>query len=402
MKIAFLAPTKVESSSSGIHVIKDITCLLNSLPNTNVAIFSIGKKDEIIKLKNYKEIVLKNNGFIGNDNILIKLLDYLSLLSSKRSYNFFIRNKCSALISKLLDYNPEIIVTSYEFSDLITRYKEHNKNVKIIALMDDPRQINDIVNSKLALIKDKTFLCKIYKVGVKIIAYNYMQMLKKKYSELVKNSVFVINFTEEGNKISKKIYRLYSNKFFVIPPPILNFKPTYKLKVKKHAKNILFLGSCNYPPNKESIQLIEENIAPKLPEFNFIIVGKNCKKYRVGNIKSLGYVKNMNRILEKTDMCISPIIHGGGIKTKLLEYIAAGKPIIGTSLAFEGYPIKDGLNAIIENDIDRYPEKIRLLAKSYKPRKEMSKNTLKIISYFSNKKIMKRWTTLFNKAMLIT
>lgn len=400
MKIALLAPTKVESSFSGIHVIKDITCLLNSLPNINVTVFSIGKNEENIKLKNYKEIVLKNNGFIGNDDILIKLLDYLSLFLLKRSYSFFIRNKCSALIDKLIDYNPEIIITSYEFSDLITLYKRHNKNVKIIALMDDPRQINDTVNSKLALIKSKTFSCKIYRVGVKIIAYNYVQMLEKKYTKLVKNSVFVINFTKEGSKISKKIYRLYSNKFFVIPPPLLNFKPTYKLKVKKHARNILFLGSCNYSPNKESIQLIENNIAPKLPEFNFILVGKNCRKYRFGNIRSFGYVAHINKILAESDICISPIIHGGGIKTKLLEYITAAKPVIGTSLAFEGYNVKDSINAIIEDDINRYPERIRLLANSYRLRKKIAQNTEEIVSYFSKEKIAKKWITLFNKTML--
>lgn len=404
MKIAFLVPTKVQSNHSGVHVIKDITCLLNSLPNIYVTVFSIGKKDENIKLKNYKEIVSKNNGFIGNNNILIKLLDYFSLLLLKRSYSYFIRNTCSTLIGKLADYDPDIIITSYEFSDFITHYKRHNKKIKIMALMDDPRQLNDAINSKLALIKNKTFLCKIYKFEVKFIAHNYLQMLKEKYDGLVKNAIFIINFTIEGNEISKKIYKKYSSKFLVIPPPLTNFniKSTHKLKVKRHARNILFLGSCNYSPNKEAIQLIENNIAPKLPEFNFILVGKNCKKYKFGNIKSFGYIAHINKILDKSDICIAPIIHGGGIKTKLLDYIVACKPIIGTSLAFEGYPIKDGINAVIEDDIDRYAERIRLLAKSYRLRKEITKNTLKIIPYFSNDKLIKRWTTLFNKAMLIT
>lgn len=404
MKIAFLVPTKVQNNNSGVHVIKDITCLLNSLPNIDVTIFSIGKKDESIKIKTYyKEIVSKSSGFIGNNNILIKLLDYLSLLVLKRSYSYFIRNSCSALIGKIVNYDPDIIITSYEFSDFITHYRRYNKKIRIIALMDDPRQLNDFINSKLVLIKNKTFLYKIYRFGVKIVAHNYLQMLKKKYSELVKNAIFVINFTAEGSKISKKIYKRYSGKFLVIPPPLtINIKSTYKLKVKRYARNILFLGSCNYSPNKEAIQLIENNIAPKLPEFNFILVGKNCRKYESGNIKSFGHIAHINKILDKSDMCIAPIIHGGGIKTKLLDYIAACKPIIGTSLAFEGYPIKDGINAVIEDDIDRYAERIRLLAKSYRLRKEITKNTLKIIPYFSNDKFIKRWTTLFNKAMLIT
>lgn len=405
MKIAFLVPTKVQNNHSGVHVIKDITCLLNSLPDIDVTVFSIGKKDENIRLRTcYKEIVSKSGGFIGNNNILIKLLDYLSLFLLKRSYSYFIRNSCSALIGKIMNYDPDIIITSYEFGDFITHYREHNKKIRIIALMDDPRQLNEVINSKLALIKNKTFLYKIYRFGVKIIAHNYLQMLTKEYSKLVKNAVFVVNFTVEGSKISKKIYKRYSGKFLAIPPPLSNFniKPIHKIKVKKHARNILFLGSCNYPPNKEAIQLIENNIAPKLPEFNFIMVGKNCEKYKISNTESFGYVKHINKILDKADICISPIIHGGGIKTKLLDYIVAGRPIIGTSLAFEGYPVKDRINAIIEDNINKYPEKIRLLAKSYKLRKKIAQNTKEMVSYFSTEKIAKRWATLFNNAMLIT
>lgn len=405
MKIAFLVPTKVQNNNSGVHVIKDITCLLNSLPNIDVTVFSIGGKSESIKLKtHYSEIVSKNSGFIGNTNILIKLLDYFSLLLLKRSYSYSIRNTCGALTSKLIDYDPDIIITSYEFSDFITNYKRYNKKIRIIALMDDPRQLSDAINSKLALIKNKTFLYKIYKFVVRIIAHSYLKMLKKKYTELVKNSVFIINFTTEGNEISKKTYKRYSSKFLVIPPPLPNFniKPIHKLKVKKHARNILFLGSCNYSPNKEAIQLIENNIAPKLPKFNFILVGKNCRKYKDSNIESFGYAASLNKILKKSDICISPIIHGGGIKTKLLDYIVAGKPIIGTSLAFEGYPVKDGINAIIEDDIYRYPERIRLLAQSYKLRKKIAQNTKEIVLYFSTEKIAKQWINLFNKIMLIT
>ena len=139
-----------------------------------------------------------------------------------------------------------------------------------------------------------------------------------------------------------------------------------------------------------------------MPEFNFILVGKNCEKYKASNTESFGYVIHLNKILDKADICISPIIHGGGIKTKLLDYIVAGKPIIGTSLAFEGYPVKDGINAIIEDNIDKYPEKIRLLAGSYELRKKIAQNTKEMVSYFSTEKIAKRWINLFNKIMLIT
>lgn len=396
MKIAILVPQKLYVASTGMAILKDLAFLLHSPQDSRwVAVFSVGPKNEVVKKQNYIEFVAKSSGFVGNNNILINFVDY-SLLFFNRSYSYFIRNINKKFKAQLDKFGPDVIITSYEFSDLVNEYKcNSNKKIKVIALMDDPRQIIDTIKVKIELSRKRTFFNGLYIYCARIIGERYAKVLNEKYAKLVKCSDVVVNFSRESSLISKKEYPDFSSKIVVIPP-LFDFgmkKQQAAVKIKSHIKNILFLGSCGYPPNDEAIKLIKQKIAPNfnLNKFNFIVVGSNCKKYIEKNVTSLGYVDDIDAVIRRTDVCIAPILNGGGIKTKVIKYFNAGKPIIGTSLAFEGYPVINNVNAIIENDINRYPELLLSLDKNYRLRKKLSKNAIEVHTYFSPQKIKNKW-----------
>lgn len=184
----------------------------------------------------------------------------------------------------------------------------------------------------------------------------------------------------------------------MIPPPLQVKKTRINVKnpIIYNKPNILFLGSCGYSPNDEATNLIVNRIAPKTKNFNFILVGTNCKSYTENNVISKGYVPDLEKLLNEVSICIAPIMHGGGIKTKILSYFLANKPVIGTSKAFEGYPIKNGINAIIEDNIDNYPKQIIRLYQNQKIRKRLINNSYSVCSYFSPSQIKKSWLKLFS------
>ena len=70
------------------------------------------------------------------------------------------------------------------------------------------------------------------------------------------------------------------------------------------------------------------------------------------NVLVLGYVPKIEEYILSSDVCIAPIRRGSGIRLKILEYMAAGKPIVSTEVGAEGLPLKTGVNAILCKEVD--------------------------------------------------
>jgi len=176
----------------------------------------------------------------------------------------------------------------------------------------------------------------------------------------VKNADLVLCVSQVDQELLMKIYGVPGNKLVVIPngvdigkfekPPPANYPPL-------STKSVFFHGSLNWYPNIEAANIIVDFIAPKIPEATFIIAGANPlvsfikKLNKAKNVKYVGFLKDLERWIKYSDVCIAPILRGGGTKLKVLEYAAAGKPIVATYKAVEGLPFINGVHALLFKDI---------------------------------------------------
>jgi hypothetical protein len=62
-----------------------------------------------------------------------------------------------------------------------------------------------------------------------------------------------------------------------------------------------------------------------------------------------------------TDLVLIPLSSGTGSSLKTIEAMAAGKLVLGTTVAFRGLAVPSGVHALIEDSIDRYRKRIRTL-----------------------------------------
>jgi glycosyltransferase involved in cell wall biosynthesis len=83
--------------------------------------------------------------------------------------------------------------------------------------------------------------------------------------------------------------------------------------------------------------------------------------------------------LAGADICIAPICSGSGTRLKILEYMAMGKPVISTSKGAEGIDYTHGLNIVIEDEIERYPEIIHQLVADETRCSDLGRNALKLV-----------------------
>ena len=107
---------------------------------------------------------------------------------------------------------------------------------------------------------------------------------------------------------------------------------------------VIFVGTTRYPPNFFAVQEICHDLAPALPHLEFLIVGE--APYRPArvprNVRFLGRVETTAAPLAAARVALAPVRHGSGTRLKLLEYFAAGLPVVSTAKAAEGLEVEDG------------------------------------------------------------
>jgi glycosyltransferase involved in cell wall biosynthesis len=129
----------------------------------------------------------------------------------------------------------------------------------------------------------------------------------------------------------------------------------------------LFIGSW-HQPNIEAVQTLFET-ARALPGVTFVVVGTVGYAFQPAdvpaNVWMLGEVSATARqiVLEAVDLALNPMHGGSGTNLKMLDYFAAGIPVISTQIGARGLPVVDGEHLFIR-DADAFPLAIASLLES--------------------------------------
>jgi glycosyltransferase involved in cell wall biosynthesis len=126
---------------------------------------------------------------------------------------------------------------------------------------------------------------------------------------------------------------------------------------------ILFMGTVRYPPNYFAVQEICAAIAPALPTLQFVVVGDitGAAVHAPVNVRLLGVVPSTAAPLAAAQIAIAPLRHGSGTRLKLLEYFAAGLPVVCTAKAAEGLDARDGREVVFAESPAAVVEAVRSL-----------------------------------------
>ena len=125
---------------------------------------------------------------------------------------------------------------------------------------------------------------------------------------------------------------------------------------------ILFLGS-GHPPNVEAALQIIRNIAPKLPDAYFLIAGSVCwmirNEKREKNVGLAYFISDDEKreLFRVANVALNPMMSGSGTNLKMLDYMAAGLPVISTAVGARGIDIQNRVHAII-CDLDAFADEI--------------------------------------------
>lgn len=121
-------------------------------------------------------------------------------------------------------------------------------------------------------------------------------------------------------------------------------------------RRVLFIGSPGFPPNRAAIDWITRSLAPALLALDapaiVTFIGKGTREHigtPAANVETLGFVADdeMERLLGVSLCMLSPVVHGSGLKIKMLEAFAAGAPVMATPLSLQGFEFM-GVPALLD------------------------------------------------------
>jgi polysaccharide biosynthesis protein PslH len=120
--------------------------------------------------------------------------------------------------------------------------------------------------------------------------------------------------------------------------------------------DLLFIGSHRHTPNRQGMQYFLDQVWPlicsKLPEAHLFVVGDGPWAEMggiAGNpaVTATGLVDDTRPYLARCAVSLAPILSGSGTRIKILESLAAGIPVVSTTLGCEGITAQPGRDLLV-------------------------------------------------------
>ena len=171
----------------------------------------------------------------------------------------------------------------------------------------------------------------------------------------------------------------------VIPIPYII--PTESIGGKEASDGkILFLGGMQTPYNVESIWHFKNSILPiikaEIPEIMLSVVGNppndsDAAQLASPHINFIGFQPDLTETFKKHQILIAPVWIGTGIKTKIIEGLARGMPIVSTPFGVEGMELTPEKDFLLAHTNEEFAHKVIKLLKEPALRQTISYNAHK-------------------------
>jgi polysaccharide biosynthesis protein PslH len=166
--------------------------------------------------------------------------------------------------------------------------------------------------------------------------------------------------------------------------------------------SIVFVGGLDYFPNEVAVRWFADKVAAQMgtpPEFRLSVVGA-CPdglraKLESPAIRFLGYVDDAVAELTRHRAFVAPMVEGTGVKTKVLEAMAAGLPVVTTSAGVRGLTLEHGVQCLVADTGEEFLRCLELLARDSELAARIGAEGREYVRrYFAPEVIVSRWAHL--------
>lgn len=307
--------------------------------------------------------------------------------SSLQERIFYSKQSKQIILKEIEEFEPDIVYT-----DMIrTAQYIKNENIKIKRIVD----IDDLLSIRYdRFIKDKessifgTFnhlFPSFLRIPIEKFLKNSLlkyekKLISKREQEVVKK--FDISFLV-SQKETFMLRELTDIKTIYTNTQAIPLRENIYNSPKKN--NLLFIGNMSTAQNLSSLKMIVYEILPQLTfDYQLLVVGKYDNRtititQENKNIQLLGFVEDLEEVLKDIKLALMPISFGTGIKTKILDCMSYGIPVLTNSVGNEGLSTTNLEDIILFEKLDINSRKIMQILKDEQLLKRISQNGYKYI-----------------------
>lgn len=204
---------------------------------------------------------------------------------------------------------------------------------------------------------------------------------KKIEIDITRSTDIVISLSEHDKDVFESLAP--NSKHILIPTgQDIGFYKNYPKKNRNKGPVILFYGGIGSKQNTEAFFRLYENIFPlvksEIPEVRLLVLGRNPNKkiLRLNeqpDIEVTGFVEDVRPFIAKSSIMILPMKLGAGFRSRVVEVMAMGVPVLGTHNALDSINFKNGSEGVIEDKDKSLANNAVRLLKNSSLLKEMSR-----------------------------
>lgn len=169
---------------------------------------------------------------------------------------------------------------------------------------------------------------------------------------------------------------------------------------------IFFLGSLDWIPNQQGLiwflDKVWEPLRLSKPDLIFRVAGRNApdsirKILDRKGVSFLGEVSDARDFIISNTVMIVPLFSGSGMRVKIIEAMALGRPVITTKIGAEGIGGQTGKHFIIADDPDQFCNEIKQIITKPEILSQIGRNAREFINgNFDNLVISKNLSGFYN------
>jgi polysaccharide biosynthesis protein PslH len=127
--------------------------------------------------------------------------------------------------------------------------------------------------------------------------------------------------------------------------------------------DLFFIGALDWAPNQEGLLWFIDRVWPiindQLPSTTLTIAGRNApewlvRKLNVKNLVYVGEVPDAAEFMHQHGVMIVPLLSGSGMRVKIIEAMSHRKPIVSTSIGYEGIDLTPGIHLMSGDSPDTF------------------------------------------------
>lgn len=209
--------------------------------------------------------------------------------------------------------------------------------------------------------------------------------LRQEEIVFIREAMHVVAITEEDKELMREA--VPQQNFTVIPAGVDTeyFIPSQS-PVDPMA--ILWIGGMGWDPNREALDYFLREIWPlalkQYPPLHLDLVGEGTDRYEVpadlrSSVKAYGRVPDIRPYLANAGVMVVPLRAGGGMRLKILDFFAAGKAVVSTSLGAEGNLARDGEHLLLADTPEDFMREIVTLIEDPALRSKLGNSARKLV-----------------------